>query len=317
MSGRTGRLRLAAAVSTLALLLAGCGGNAAEKQSSPPTKTQTTSPTQSQTAAPAEKQTEKPGATTSKLPFVNTSAGTRSATPGWRSVFADDFDGTSLDRQKWRTRLQPNVASRQCATPGTSLTKVRDGQAVLGVKQVGKKSKKCPHGVWKNAMIGTGEVTEPGFNTTYGLFAARVKFQKGDGQHGSFWLQGSGPDAAEIDIAEYFGDGHADGGTTNFIHRTNANGELVTVGGRRPEVPAALGKGQTPASGWHVWSVAWSPKGYVFRVDDHVTMRTSRSKASAKEFMVLSLLTSDFELPYLDNTKSKMHVDWVRVWKRD
>ena len=59
----------------------------------------------------------------------------------------------------------------------------------------------------------------------------------------------------------------------------------------------------------------WSPDGYVFRVDDTVTMRTHRGSTSVPEFLVLSLLTSDWELPALTTTKSTMKVDWVRAWQ--
>ena len=123
---------------------------------------------------------------------------------------------------------------------------VRGGQAVLGIKRVGSATKVCPHGVFANGMIGTGEDTEPGFSATYGLFAARVKFQSGRGQHGSFWMQGSGEGSAEIDVAEYFGDGRSDGGISSFVHKTAADGTVTSVGGMRAQVPKSLGRGQTP-----------------------------------------------------------------------
>ena len=51
-----------------------------------------------------------------------------------------------------------------------------------------------------------------------------MKFQSGRGQHGSFWMQRAAPNSAEIDVAEYFGDGRADGGISNFVHRTAPDG---------------------------------------------------------------------------------------------
>jgi beta-glucanase (GH16 family) len=250
------------------------------------------------------------------LPFENTTKGVKShSSRAWREVFQDDFKGDALDPGKWRTREQPPMGRRLCATPDADMVRVRDGQAVLGIERSGKASKTCPHGVFKNAMIGTGEVTKPGFATAYGLFAARLKFQSGRGQHGAFWLQGTGPNSAEIDTAEYYGEGRPDGGLSTLVHKTADNGTLISAGGPRPEVPKILGQGNTPANGWHVWSVEWSPKGYVFRLDDTVTMRTKRNVASADEFIVLSLLTSDWELPALNTAKSTMNVDWVRAWQ--
>jgi beta-glucanase (GH16 family) len=132
--------------------------------------------------------------------------------------------------------------------------------------------------------------------------------------HGSFWIQGAGPGSAEIDVAEYFGAGRNDGGLSNFVHTTGADGQVTSVGGTQPTVPKLL-DGKDPSDGWHVYSVEWSPKGYTFRLDGVPTFHTDQAGATAQEFMVLSLLTSDYELPRMTNPSSTMKVDWVRVWQ--
>lgn len=251
----------------------------------------------------------------STLPFVNSAKGTTGHTGSWHQVFADDFTGTRLDPRRWRTRAQGAFGRRVCATPAPSMVRVGGGKATLSIARVGAATRNCPEGVFKNAMIGTGEITKPGFTATYGIFAARVKFQSGRGQHGSFWMQGSGPGSAEIDVAEYFGEGRKDSSVSSFVHRTAADGTVTSIGGIRDKVTKILGSGHTPANGWHVWSVEWSPTGYVFRLDNDVTLRTKRNRTASKEFLVLSLLTSDSELPGLSTTKSTMKVDWVRAWQ--
>lgn len=231
-----------------------------------------------------------------------------------RLVWSDDFDGGNLDSGKWETRVQPAFGRRMCAMPDADRVRVEGGSAVLTVKKL-RTTKKCPYGFWHNAMIGTGEVTQPGFRATHGVFAARVKFQTGQGMHGSFWMQGAGAGSAEIDVAEYFGDGRDDGGLSNFVHLTAADGTVTSAGGTRPGISRLLG-GRTPADDWHVYSVDWSPEGYVFRLDGHETFRSTKGPiASAKEFLVLSLLTSDYELPRIKDPGSTMKVDWVRAWQ--
>jgi len=241
-------------------------------------------------------------------------------TKAWRLVWNDDFDGDALDPDKWRTRLQRPGGRRLCASPHPSRVAVRDGKAVLSVKRAGPKTSTCPYGVFQNAMIGTSVTDFPGFATIYGAFAARVKFQSGRGQHGSFWMQSlpeSHETGAEIDVAEYFGDGRADGGFSNFVHHTDADDKLTSAGGIRKGVDDLLGDGETPGNSFHVYSVEWSPEGYVFRLDGVPTFRTSKPYvATTPEFMVLSLLTSDWELPALTSTSSVMEVDWVRVWQQ-
>ena len=230
-------------------------------------------------------------------------------------VWSDEFSGDALDPAKWRTREQPAFGGRMCAQPDASRVSVKGGSAVLTVKRV-RTTAQCPDGFWHNAMIGTGEVTVPGFQTTYGVFAARVKFQPAQGMHGSFWMQSSEPGGAEIDVAEYFGDGRNDGGLSNFVHATGSDGAVASAGGTQPSVARVLG-GKSPAADWHVFSVDWSPEGYVFRLDGKQTFRTDKPVvSSAREFLVLSLLTSDYEIPRIKDPSSTMKVDWVRVWQK-
>jgi hypothetical protein len=122
---------------------------------------------------------------------------------------------------------------------------------------------------------------------------------------------------AEIDVAEYFGSGRPDGGLSNFVHHTDADDKLTSAGGIRKGIGRILEEGETPANSWHVYSVEWTPDGYLFRMDGVPTLETSKPYvAKSPEFMVLSLLTSDWELPALTSTRTRMRVDWVRAWQQ-
>ena len=48
-----------------------------------------------------------------------------------------------------------------------------------------------------------------------------------------------------------------------------------------------------------MFSVEWSPGGYVFRIDGRETWRTSAGVSRRPEYLILSLLSSDYELPGL------------------
>ncbi len=223
----------------------------------------------------------------------------------------DEFNGTALDTAKWYYRVQPAQGKRLCSTPGSAadnLTTVGRGVATLKIKRVTTKPG-CRYGTYKNAMIGTKQSIGP-----YGTYAARVKFQSARGMHGSFWLQGPSVTGAEIDVAEYFGDGRTDSGLSTFLHYTDSANRLSTTGGIR-SISSILGSGKRPSNGWHVYSVQWSPSGYVFRIDGTPVLSTSAHVASSPEEMILSLLSSDYELPHLKTTSTSMLVDWVRVWQ--
>jgi beta-glucanase (GH16 family) len=135
--------------------------------------------------------------------------------------------------------------------------------------------------------------------------------------HGAFWMQSArGP---EIDVAEYFGNKSKDG-IASFLHsRPNSKGRITSVGGRRATANKMLNRnGRTPASGYHVYTVDWTPAGYVFRVDGVETMRTTKLRSKDPHFLVLSLLASDWEIPKIKRSqlsKAYMDVDWVRVWQ--
>ena len=231
--------------------------------------------------------------------------------------WGDEFDGTTLDTTKWQYRLQAAGGKRQCSTPASAadgLVTVARGVASLKVKKVALASSACRYGTYKNSMIAaTGS---DGFSSQYGVYAARVKFQTARGMHGSYWLQGPAVTGAEIDVAEYFGDGRVDSGLSSFVHYTDSKGALSTSGGIR-NIASVLGARKTPSNGWHVYSVEWSPTGYVFRLDGTPILSTSKPRvATSPETMILSLLTSDYELPYLRTTVPTMQVDWVRVWQK-
>ena len=70
--------------------------------------------------------------------------------------------------------------------------------------------------------------------------------------------------------------------------------------------------------GYHVFSVEWTPEEYVFRVDGRETWRTSAGVSGVPEYPILSLLSSDYELPNLggeDRLPQHLYVDWVQFWR--
>lgn len=244
----------------------------------------------------------------------NTYSPWASATP--RTLrWNDEFTGTALDPTKWLFRPDPRGdGSRICAQPAADRVTVASGIAQLSVRRTATRDARCPYGVWDNAAIEAQP--DSTFDSTYGTYAARIKFNSSQGMHGAFWLQGDNPDTGtEIDVAEYFGDGRTDGGLTSYVHYAPTGGTATKSGGARA-YSSILGAGRRPSSGWHVYSVDWSPSGYVFRLDGTPVLSTSLPHvATSPEVMILSLLTSDYELKQMKDPASTMSVDWVRVWQ--
>jgi beta-glucanase (GH16 family) len=240
--------------------------------------------------------------------------------------FTDDFDENSVDTEggTWASRVQGRVGVRTCSAADPSAAEVGDGVLTLSVLEDTSMSKPCripgkrkqfPYRL--NGHVGT----EGTYAFTYGYAAARIKAQPSRGQHAAFWMQAvggqqsGGPQkgGAEIDVMEYFGDDHPLGGLTSFTYFLDKAGKKQTVGGWLPN-PEALH--DDLSSEYHVYSVEWTPDEYVFRIDGQVTQRLEGPTSGRPEFLILSLLSSDYELPRFNGElPESMEVDWARVWE--
>ncbi|WP_268932250.1 glycoside hydrolase family 16 protein [Nocardioides okcheonensis] len=240
-------------------------------------------------------------------------------------TFTDDFETDTVDEPGgfWDTRDQGFIGVRTCSRADESAAEVDDGVLRLSVLDDPDRGLCQPSGKRKKFDIRlNGHVgTEATYAFTYGYAAARIKTQAARGQHSAFWLQAAGGQlpggpkkgGAEIDVMEYFGDDHPEGGLTSFTYFLDKAGRKQTVGGWLPDVEDL---GDDWAEQYHVFSVEWTPKEYVFRIDGKVTQRLKGETSGRPEFLILSLLSSDYELPRFNGELPEhMDVDWARVWE--
>jgi beta-glucanase (GH16 family) len=239
--------------------------------------------------------------------------------------FTDDFDSDSVDGEgaQWHTRDQGHIGVRTCSRAAAEAAEVTDGVLRLSVLDDPDRDLCQPNGGRKRfPMRLNGHVgTEGTYDFTYGYAAARIRTQSARGQHSAFWMQATGGQStggpkqggAEIDVMEYFGDDHPEGGLTSFTYYLDQAGKKQTKGGWLPDVDEL---GDDWAQQFHVFSVEWTPDEYVFRIDGRVTQRLKGETSGKPEFLILSLLSSDYELPRFDGKLPEhMDVDWARVWE--
>ena len=187
-----------------------------------------------------------------------------------------------------------------------------------------RKNPQRPRRYYLNGHIGTSGK----FAFRYGYAAARIKFAEGPGQHGAFWMQPQSAAApygsaartgTEIDVAEFFGRGAPGGGLACYVYSYPRRNTVVKSGRVLPGAARALrGRSDRWWSRYHVFSVRWTSTQLVFRVDGVEIWRHSRHVSRRPQYLVLSQLTSDWELPRLDRRTlpTSMKVDWVRVWQQ-
>ena len=258
------------------------------------------------------------------LPAVATVESSRAGQ--WTLDFDEDFDGSSLDSKHWSPRQTgAYFGARMCSAPYPSMTRVKDGSWFGSVRRSSKARTRevarntarqqgvpvadaCPNGVWDAAMVST----EGKYSFKYGIAAVRAKFPVQSGVHGSAWLQGSDDAGVEIDFIETFGPKY---GIQHKVHYRK-NGKLSSLGGYVKSLPAVKTRDWWDA--YHVISVEWTPDEYVFRVDGVETFRTKEGISQGQQFVVLSLLASDWELGRVipADMPATLTVDWIRVWQQ-
>ncbi|NYE36927.1 beta-glucanase (GH16 family) [Nocardioides cavernae] len=243
-------------------------------------------------------------------------------------TFTDEFSGTTLD-PVWAHRGQDYEpqSKRLCSKGSPEAAKVGGGVLRLSVIKDKSRSGKCTATSRKskkkiayrlNGHVGTSHA----FSFRYGVAAARIKMQKSRGQHASFWMQPigenkPGSDGHEIDVIEYFGDKHPQGGLTSFIHWYKGK-RLIKTGSWIKDSKSFL---KNKRDGWsknyHVFSVQWTPKSITMYIDGKESWRTSARVSKAQQYLILSMLASDYEALEMKDSKlpQSMDVDWVKVWE--
>ena len=317
----------------LFVLLAGCSAPpvAVESPVAPPTV-----PAVSPSESPSPTPTPTPSPTVSEPDW------TPPDPDRWGLVLDTDFDGSSMpDLWDYRLTGSYGAGGRWCASPIEDNVAFGDGVARLKLSEAsekqaakvsaeakrkqtnaGDKPVGCPEGVFGNAMISTQDQ----FSVDTGLVAARVKFPVEQGAHAGVWLQSGAQQ--EIDIIETYGWGQ---GLTNVVH---VRGKKNPPEGRDSWVVPEVVADRAWWDAWHTVEVEWTHSKITFRLDGEVTRELKQKTGPADYFVVISLLSSDWETSRLTTPKARngsgvdadqlepaeipfgMEVDWVRVWVR-
>ena len=145
------------------------------------------------------------------------------------------------------------------------------------------------------------------------------------GQHAAFWLQPRGlletgptPWGAEINVVEWYGNNSRRSRLSSTVHEPLPDGQKRQIGGAIPRPDRFL---TSHTDQWwtrfHVFSLEWTPTEYIFRIGGREVWRTSQGISHVPEFLVLSMLSSDFELPDAgtDPNPRTAEVDWVAFWQ--
>lgn len=225
----------------------------------------------------------------------------------WKLVWADEFDGTELDRTKWDFRLNfwgkpfDGYTDQGIVLDGNSHIELhrteRNGCYVSPQLQTGSNSFDIPvEGKKEGEEVHSGVLNwplgileEPKFVHRYGYYECRCKFQKEpEVMWSAFWTQSPTiggrfePEwcGVESDIMECFKQGVA---TTGNI--AGGYGKQCRQDGR---VEYNL---EETEDGWHYFGMDWQPDGYVFYCDGKEISRCNEFVSQIPQFILLTTET--------------------------
>jgi len=242
-------------------------------------------------------------------------------------VFSDEFDGDTLDSNKWNTRLPwgPDV------TINGELQYFIDTQNnpdfghdpfimtgdTLAITPIVTPDETLEDA--NNKPFLSGAITSrESFNMTYGYVEARLKVSSGIGKLSTFFLfhQWAALNAPEIDILEFLGE-FPEVSYQTYHYRDERDG--VTT--RSSPTMFQVNEGVPYDDDYHVFSVLWDPELVVWFIDDVEILRLSGPEVSRQAMYITAYLvlgsvwtprpdplSEDFFVPY--------EIDWIRAWQR-
>src|SRR3954465_7016882 len=253
--------------------------------------------------------------------------------PALRTVFADEFSGTALDRTHWNVIVPGRTVNdeQQAYVDSPDVLRVRGGHLEIHPRyRPGFHTSEGRSFDFISGRIDTGSKV----SFTYGTAAARMKLTAGAGLWPAFWALGDGPwpDTGEIDIMENVGDRSW---TSVALHGPGYCGDT-------PLVRRAPLTGRGGIEGWHVYSVEWSADLLRFRIDDREVYRVTRGMVEEHgrwafdnpKFLILNLAlggtypksVNHADTPYpglpdatvraIQRDEPRVLVDWVRVTRK-
>jgi beta-glucanase (GH16 family) len=243
----------------------------------------------------------------------------------WRLTWSDEFNGpngSSPDPAKWVYETGGNGFGNNELETYTNRpvnAHQEDGHLVITAR---KEDLTGPDGIprhYTSARINTKGL----FSQAYGRFEARIQLPAGKGIWPAFWLLGDDvdtnpwPKCGEIDIIENIGDPAT---IYSTLHGPGYSG-AKPISAKYP-----LPSGESVTTGYHLYSVEWTPQDIKFFFDGHLIVERTHADLSPGAhwaydhpfFIILNLAVGGAWPGNPDETTTfpqKMLVDYVRVYQ--
>jgi beta-glucanase (GH16 family) len=219
--------------------------------------------------------------------------------------FTDEFNGTSLDLNKWRpnwlagsdtTITKPvNGAEESCYDPA----QVSVSGGYLHLKAVQRQCR-ASNGQTYNYASGLIQTYNKGFTYTYGHLEARV-FMPGNGSVQNWpaiWANGAPPGTWPHDGENDMVEGLNGKNCYHFHSDSGGPGGCANM---------------SPASGWHIFRADWEPGKVTYIYDGNVVGTITQGITSSPMYLIANYgISSELGGPKV--LPSELLVDYIRVW---
>lgn len=225
---------------------------------------------------------------------------------GYKLVWAEEFNGPTLDASKWNTNYAPKVHPLGCngeqQAYAPEQVSLRAGKLVLQVER--KPREGMP---FSSGMVASHDK----FTQRYGWFEARMKLPRGKGLWPAFWLLPQSKQwPPEIDIMEHKG---------RIPDRV-----WLTVHERQPNTwhPKSTGtewSGPDFTADYHTFAVDWRADRIVWFVDGIERHQWRGNADFGAMYLILNLAIGGHWDGNADETTplpAVMEIDYVRVYRR-
>jgi beta-glucanase (GH16 family) len=335
-------LSMTLALTLSALTLSGCGGSAASTASVSPPVSVTPPPP----PPPVVQRPETPAAAPAGPDYHPTGQ-------GWVLKWSDEFEGTSLDTEKWAVEEAcwgGGNDEKQCYTNRTDNVDVVNGLLrLIALEETFTGPNRPDDATQKTQPYTSGKILSKGLaDWTYGRFEFRAKLPEGQGAWPAFWMLAATetygnlwPMSGEIDIMEAVNLGARCDNCTGNDGENRSSGALH-FGSEWPNNQfvsdkTTLADNTNPADGYHVWAVEWGEgtihwylNGERFAVRNNSDWYTDAAPNNANApfdaafYLILNLaIGGNYPEPLnatgiADSTlPNQFLVDWVRVYQCD
>lgn len=247
------------------------------------------------------------------LLLVSSSFAAPEVPPGWKLVWNDEFNGKSIDPNKWSPCERQKSDWADTMTRDPRCYKIGGGTLrLIGI--VNPDTKKDP------SVFLTGGITSKGkFEFTHSKVLIRARYKSARGAWPALWMLGSKgrwPRNGEIDLMEHL---NFDTKVYQTIHTHYANN--IDKTGTPPKSTAA----PVDPEAWNTYGADWNADKIVFTVNGKATLTYPRVPEKGPPqwpfdqpfYLILSMqIGGDWVgQPDPKHYPAHLEIDWVRVFK--